>query len=40
MLEQPMDEFLPGKARGPNDGDIDCVSLAHVLCFVRCFSVN
>ena len=40
MLEQPADEFLAGKARGPNDGDFDCVSLAHVLCFVRCFNVN
>ena len=40
MLEQPMDEFLTGKARGPNDGDVDCVSLAHVLCFVRFFSGN
>ena len=35
-----MDEFLAGKARGPNDGDFDCVSLAHVLCVVRCFGVN
>ena len=40
VLEQSTDEFFAGKARGSNDGDIDCVSLAHVLCVVRCFSVN
>ena len=40
MLKQPMGEFLAGKARGPNDGDFGCVSLAHVLCVVRCFGVN